>query len=143
VVCPACGADIPAAKFCVRCGVSLVGRPRGFAAAPNERRRVPWVVSTLFPQLPRSSMRVFRFLLPVGLAVVVALEVARLFPLALIGSALLVPALTVTYLFDVDVYEDEPLRVLAFTLVCGAAGGVIAGVLGGAVSSSGVSLLTE
>ncbi len=74
-------------------------------------------------------MASFRAALGLGLAVVVALGVARLYPLALVAAAVVVPLLTVLYLYDVDVYEDEPFSVVAFTMVWGAAAGVFVGLL--------------
>jgi len=125
--CPSCAHEVPEGRFCVRCGADLAdekGRRRGFAAASNERASVPRIVSSLFPQLPRSDMDTFRVALGVGTVLVLGLGIAGLYPLALIAAALLVPILTVLYLYDVDVYEDQPLIVLAFTVAWGALCGV-------------------
>ena len=85
------------------------------------------MISTLFPHLPRSDMRGFRIALAGGAGLILALSLLGLYPLALIVAAVLVPFLTVVYLWDVDLYEDEPLQMLAFTIVWGAAGGVAVG----------------
>ena len=45
------------------------------------------------------------------------------FPVALVGAAVLVPALVLIYVYSVDVYEDTPLPVIALTMVWGAAFG--------------------
>jgi hypothetical protein len=74
--------------------------------------------------------------------VVVALAGARLFPVALIAAATLVPVLTLLYLHEVDVYEDEPPRVLAFTVLWGAAAGVGVGLLARSVGDTGTDALT-
>lgn len=143
--CPSCRERAPRNNYCVRCGTDLAraGRRRRFAAAPNELRGLPSVVSTLFPQLPRSSMIGFRIALIAGVVIVVMLEIADLFPLAVTAAAVLVPLLTILYLYDVDEYEDQPLRVVAVTVVWGAAVGVGVGLLGRYVSPSGVVTLAE
>jgi hypothetical protein len=145
--CPNCGHEVPRAEFCVRCGEPLENRAspypletRGYAAAPDERWGVPRVVSSLFPHLPRSDMHTYRVALLVGSAVVVGLSVFKLFPLALVMAAALVPLLTILYLWDVDLYEDEPLPMLAFTTVWGAAAGVGLGFATRAVTRAQSSL---
>jgi RsiW-degrading membrane proteinase PrsW (M82 family) len=151
VTCWSCGHEVPSGNYCVRCGASLPeaaeepparGR-REFAAAPHESQFLPAVISTLFPQLPRASMATFRVALAIGVAIVVALGLARMFPVAIVAAAVLVPLLVVIYLYDVDVYEDEPVRVIALTMVWGAAAGVIVGVIAEEISPSGVSSLLE
>jgi len=100
---------------------------RAFSADPSESALGAHVVSTLFPQLPRDDMTAFRSILLFGVVVVVALGVVGLFPVALLAAAVLVPLVMVTYLYDVDVYEDEPLRVYILTFAWGAASGAMMG----------------
>jgi len=118
------------------------GEERGghFAAAPHEHRLVPHAISTLFPHLPRAGHVVFRGLLATGTALVASLALAGLFPVGLITAAVLVPLLFVVYFHEVDLYEDEPLLVLAATFVWGAASGVAVGLLRNAVQSPGAAL---
>src|SRR5437764_14243680 len=59
---------------------SLSGVRRAFAAAPHESVLRPTIVSTIFPQLPRPSMAVFRTCLGLGVAPVLALGLAKLYP---------------------------------------------------------------
>lgn len=87
------------------------------------------MVSTIFPQLPRADMDSFRASLALGAAAIIVLAIFGLFPLALVGSAVLVPLLVVLYLWDVDLYEDEPLLTLALTIAWGAGAGVAIGFL--------------
>ena len=111
-----------------------------FAAAPHEHRLVPHAVSTLFPHLPRAGHAAFRGLLAVGIALVASLALAGLFPIALIAAAVLVPLIFVVYFREVDLYEDEPLLVLAATFAWGAASGVAVGLLRNAVQGAGAAL---
>jgi RsiW-degrading membrane proteinase PrsW (M82 family) len=152
VVCGSCAQSVPSGRFCVRCGAVLGGDPAAavpsvrraeFAAAPHERLGSPRLISTIFPQLPRASMNSFRIALAAGVAVVVLLGALRLFPAALVAAAALVPILTVLYLIDVDVYEDEPARVILLTVAWGAASGIAAGVLAKTIAPTGVDLLTR
>jgi hypothetical protein len=104
---------------------------------------VPRLTSTIFPQLPRRAMPMFRGALVAGIAVTLVLGSLRLFPVALVVAALLVPLLVLLYLYDVDVYQDAPLSVVALTMVAGAAGGVATGRLAEAVSPAGAAFLVE
>ncbi len=136
VTCSQCGNQVPRLEFCIRCGdplsdeYSVEGRreqQRRFAAAPDERVNSVAAISTLFPQLPRAEMRAFRLALLAGTAIVVALALLGFFPVALVAAAVLVPLLMVIYLYDVDVYEDEPVWVIGATMLWGAVAGVIWG----------------
>jgi hypothetical protein len=149
--CPNCHRPTPDGNFCVRCGVPLHGdampnsaRARSqFAAAPAEREYVPWLVSTLFPQLPRHSDRHFRLALLGGAVLVIALAAFRLFPVAVIVAALLMPLLVVLYFYDVDIYEQSPAWAIGWTLGWGAAAGVGVGFLARALYPSGFALINR
>lgn len=132
--CDQCGEEVAATPYCVRCGDPLAeerrrgrhGRVReGFAAAPEEAANMPGIVSTLFPALPRAHMRTFRVALVAGLAVMFAFTAFGLYPLAIAAAASLVPLLAVIYIYDVDVYEDEPIRIIALTFAWGAVAGAV------------------
>ena len=133
--CPECGEEVPALEFCVRCGEPLsvsagsgrLGRRSQFAAQSDEPVLAIHVLSTLFPQLPRADLATFRIVLTIGVLTLVGLCVAGLYPLALVAAVLFVPLTMFLYLWDVDVYEDEPIRVLVFTAAWGIVGGVIVG----------------
>jgi hypothetical protein len=148
--CPSCQGTTPDGEFCVRCGAPLRegfdghSRTRShYAAAPHEHVAVPAVLSSLFPHLPRSSHLGFRLALVGGGAVVVGLALGRLFPLALIAAATLLPLLVVLYLVEVNVYEDEPVWAMALTLVWGALTGVGFGLLALDASPSFGSLIVN
>jgi len=69
-------------------------------------------------------MWAFRVALFLGALAIVALCAASLFPLALVIAAILVPLVSATYLWDVDLYEDEPLPVLLATAAWGTLVGI-------------------
>ena len=136
VTCNQCGHNVPRMRFCIRCGHTLddeyhgeqLRRKGSFAAQPEEPVRTI-AVSTLFPQLPRADMHFFRIALLLGTAILVALAAVGAFPLAVSTAAVVVPLLMVLYLWDVDVYEDEPLYVIGATMAWGAAMGVLASLI--------------
>ncbi|MEO8625553.1 MAG: hypothetical protein ABI452_02530 [Candidatus Limnocylindrales bacterium] len=145
VKCNQCGNEVPRLKFCIRCGDPLTDEyaaesvkedRRRFAAAPNERVNAVALISTLFPQLPRADMRSFRLAFGAGVAIMVGLALIGFYPIALAASAVLVPLLMVLYLWDVDIYEDEPLTTLGATMLWGALAGILYGWLLGGVSAS-------
>jgi hypothetical protein len=136
ITCHQCSNAVPRMQFCIRCGDPLRNeyaaeavreQRRRFAAAPDERVNSLAVVSTLFPQLPRADMRSFRLAFAAGVAIIVGLALIGLFPIALVSAAVLVPLLMVLYLWDVDIYEDEPLWVIGATMLWGALAGAVYG----------------
>lgn len=116
---------------------SLSGVRRAFAAAPDESVLRPTIVSTIFPKLPRPSMVVFRSCLALGVATVLVLGLAKLYPVALIAGAVLLPLLVVFYMVDVNVFEEQRLSVIGGTLAWGVVTGVVAALIAKAVSPSG------
>jgi hypothetical protein len=150
--CGSCGEEVPEGRFCVRCGAPLGTDPAAmppsrhrsqFAAAPHERLNAPWLVSSLFPHLPRRSMAGFYGALVAGVVLVLVLALLRVLPIALIAAAVLLPLLTLLYLYDVEVYEDEPVRVIALTLLWGTIVGVGVALLTRAVTSTGAAYFTQ
>jgi hypothetical protein len=172
--CDHCGQEVPASRFCIRCGneleggepalsrftrvpgasavgrsvsgvlsldpASLSGVRRAYAAAPNESVLRPTIVSTIFPQLPQPSMGVFRRCLALGVATVLVLGLAKLYPVALIAGAVLLPMLVVLYLVDVNVFEEQSLPVIGATLAWGLAAGVVTALIAEGVSPSGTEV---
>lgn len=143
VVCEHCGLSTPEAPYCVRCGNPLhpasddpavvTGgrrRPTDFAAAPGEPALALRIASTLFPHLPRADIEPFRWALLISAAAIVAPAMLGFYPVALIVAALAVPLVMILYLHTVDVYEDEPVRVLGFTAAWGAIAGLAVGAVG-------------
>jgi hypothetical protein len=115
-----------AAGFGTRADTAL--RRNQWAAQPEERV-LGLHLSTLFPQLPRADMAAFRLSLLLGAAIVVAIAAAGFYPVAFVGALVLVPMLLVFYMWDVDVYEDESRKVLAFTVSWGIVTGFVAGLI--------------
>ncbi len=134
IICEDCGQETADTPYCVRCGhrrgrAPVAAARRGFSANPTEAALSLRIISTIFPQLPRDEMRAFRWALLLGTAIVVVLGAVGAFPVALVAAAVLVPLVMVVYLYDVDIYEDEPLRIYVFTFVSGAILGALTGLV--------------
>lgn len=126
--CPHCGRETPEGHYCAYCGAHLsaaetphnpTARPHVFALNPNEHVYHPGVISTFFPHLSPYRTHQFRWALLVLAALVLLLVAGRFIPIAIVGAALIVPALYLVYFFVVEVYENEPVSVIALTFVAG------------------------
>jgi RsiW-degrading membrane proteinase PrsW (M82 family) len=85
----------------------------------------PSVFSTLLPHLGHRKIHEFRWAFIIGLAAIVVLVATGLIVAALLASIFLVPTLYIVYLYEAQVYRDEPARVLGATL----AGGIVLGLI--------------
>ncbi|WP_445166071.1 zinc ribbon domain-containing protein [Mycolicibacterium sp. Dal123E01] len=147
--CRLCKHDVPAGRFCGRCGARLVQergsgpdwlRGNAFIAAPGENVLQPSLVSSLFPHLPRRSHGTFRVGLTLVFAVLVLscvmhwyvpmLAVATFAPLLLFGI----------YLGETGVFSDLSWRIWALTAVFGIAVGVGWSLLTAAIVAQSYSL---
>ncbi len=127
--CPHCGQTVPHLRFCVRCGTAMdqPAARRAFAAHPGEPARALRLFSTLFPHLPQGGYDEFRHAFALGIAVVVVLVIAGLYPLALVAAAIVVPVLFGLYFIEVDLYERAPLAAVAATIAWGLVVGLVLG----------------
>jgi RsiW-degrading membrane proteinase PrsW (M82 family) len=125
VTCPHCGRAVPAGDFCGHCGVHLTTssttRRHAFAAVPSEHVAQLSIVSTLFPHLAHRRGGAFRWALVSGGAAVLLLAALHLFAPAAVVAIFLLPVLYLLYLYEVEVYEDEPWLVIGATMIVGAA----------------------
>ncbi len=130
VTCVRCGASVPPGSFCGNCGARLDPggarvRRTSYAAAPHEHVVQSSVITTLFPHLPHRQVHIFREVLVAGVAVVLLLAALRWVAPATLVSVLLLPVLYLLYMYEAEVYEDEPLQVLVLTFVAGGALGFV------------------
>jgi RsiW-degrading membrane proteinase PrsW (M82 family) len=134
VRCDHCAHDVPDGVFCTRCGAHQgtseeIGnartRPHRYAAHPAEHVIQPSVFTTLFPHLGQHKVHEFRWAFLVGLAGILVLYLAGLITAAILVAAFLVPVLYLIYLYEAQVYRDEPATVLGFTI----GGGILVGIV--------------
>ena len=74
-------------------------------------------------------MGTFQLVLGIGVSAIVGLAIVGVYPVAFAAALVLVPLMMVLYMWDIDVYEDEPLRVIGYTAGWGIVTGLIAGLL--------------
>ena len=132
--CDHCANDVPDGVFCTRCGAhqgtaAEVGDPKTrenrYAAHPGEHVVQPSVFTTLFPHLGQHKIHEFRWGFAAGLAGILILYVAGLITAAILVATFLVPVLYLIYLYEAQVYRDEPAIVLGFTIGGGALIGLV------------------
>jgi hypothetical protein len=134
VRCDHCAHDVPDGVFCTRCGAhqGTTGelgdaklREHRYAAHPAEHVVQPSMFTTLFPHLGQHKIHEFRWAFVVGLAGIVVLYISGLITAAILVAIFLVPLLYLIYLYEAQVYRDEPAIVLGFTIGGGAVVGLI------------------
>ena len=132
--CDHCAHDVPDGVFCTLCGAhqgttqesgNAKSRVNRYAAHPAEHVVQPSVFTTLFPHLGDHKIHEFRWAFAVGLAGVLLLYLAHLITAAILVAIFLVPVLYLIYLYEAQVYRDEPALVLGFTL----GGGIVVGLV--------------
>jgi RsiW-degrading membrane proteinase PrsW (M82 family) len=139
VLCPHCGMTVPEGDFCGHCGAHLTtassARRHAFAAVPSESVAHLSIVTTLFPHLAHRRGGAFRWALLGGSAAIVLLAALQLFAPATAVATFLLPGLYLLYLYEVEVYENEPWLVVGATMFAGAIlGYAFTAYVGGAVA---------
>jgi hypothetical protein len=147
--CPACRHDVPAGRFCARCGAHLslpagerpgLLRVRDFAAAPGENVLQPSIVSSMFPQLPSRSRVAFRFALALVVAVLITFCLLQWYVPMLALAIFAAPTLVAIYLVESRLLSDLPVWVWVLTAALGLAVGVGWATLTGAIVAETYSL---
>src|SRR5207253_466598 len=132
--CDHCAHDVPDGVFCTRCGAhqgtteefgNAKLREHRYAAHPGEHVAQPSVITTLFPHLGHHKIHEFRWAFIAGLAGVLVLYISGLIAAAILVAAFLVPVLYLVYLYEAQVYRDEPATILGWTI----GGGVVVGLV--------------
>jgi uncharacterized paraquat-inducible protein A len=132
VTCPVCGNVVPVGAYCAACGTHLTHdattpsarRAHSYVAAPGESVLHLSVVSSLFPHLSHRSRGPFRVGLLAIIAAMLVLDALRLQAPAIAVSALGIPLLFQLYIYEADLYDEEPIFATALTIGLGAALGV-------------------
>jgi RsiW-degrading membrane proteinase PrsW (M82 family) len=130
MLCQSCGRQVDERAYCPYCGAHIVyntGAARGrgkrshvFALNPAEHLYHLSIVSTFFPHLSRRRTHQARWLLFLGVLVVLFISAERFVPLAILVAALLMPVFYLLYFFDSQLYGKEPFRILGATFALGA-----------------------
>lgn len=120
--CPRCGGETPeVSRFCQACGLDLqsddVARRKSFAAKPDEPVASFALISTIMPRGSGRHPQTYRIALVIGLTVALISAIFGALPIAILVAAFTVPIVYVVYLYDVNMWEDEPLLVTAASFV--------------------------
>lgn len=125
MTCPRCSTELPAgAAFCHACGTDPVrgdnqtnGRRHTYAVNPGESVWSFNIVSSLMPLASERTPQTYRFALLCGAAVPAIAAALGWLPFAVAAAAVLVPTVYLIYLYDVNEWEDQPVPVVAGTVV--------------------------
>jgi len=120
--CPRCHAQIPGtAHFCPECGADRRGgdaaRSRSFAAKPDEPVASFALVSSIMPMGSGQRPQTYRIALTIALVVALVAAIFGALPIAVLVAAFAVPIVYIVYMYDVNLWEDEPLPVTGFAFV--------------------------
>lgn len=121
--CPRCHAELPdVAHFCHVCGQDVrsddLARRRSFAAKPDEPVASFALVSTIMPRGAGERPQTYRIALTIALVAALVAAIFGALPIAILVAAFALPIVYIVYLYDVNLWEDEPIPVtgLAFGL---------------------------
>jgi hypothetical protein len=121
--CQRCHAQIPGtAHFCPECGADRRtgdwARRRSFAAKPDEPVASFALLSSIMPLGSGQRPQTYRVALTIALLVALVAAIFGAMPIAVLVAAFAVPIVYIVYMYDVNLWEDEPLPVtgLAFGL---------------------------
>jgi hypothetical protein len=120
VPCSTCAADNPeVAAYCHRCGSSLRGAGRGSAYAIQGGEAVGQfaLISTVMPHTSRQTADSYRWALIASSVLILGATFLAMLPIAVAAAAFLVPMTYLVYVYDVNLWEDTPVRFVVVAFV--------------------------
>ena len=121
--CPRCRAELPeVAHFCHICGQDQrspdLVRRKSFAAKPDEPVASFALISSIMPRGVGQRPQTYRIALTIALVVALIAAIFGAMPIAVLVAAFAIPIVYIVYIYDVNLWEDEPIPVagLAFAL---------------------------
>ena len=121
--CPRCRAELPpVALFCQVCGQDQrsadLTRRKSFAARPDEPVASFALISSIMPRGAGQRPQTYRIALAIAIVVALIAAIFGAMPIAVLVAAFAVPVVYIVYIYDVNIWEDEPVIVigLAFLL---------------------------
>ncbi len=114
--CQRCHAAISeASHFCHRCGNDLRSsdgeRRQSFAAKPDEPVASFALVSTIMPRGAGQRPQTYKLALILALTAALLAAIFGAVPIALMIAAFAIPIVYIVYIYDVNLWEDEPVAV--------------------------------
>jgi len=118
VPCPTCSTENPeVALYCYRCGTPLRGsastRDGAYAVQSSEGVNQFALVSTILPHTNRETADNYRWAMIISAALIVAATGFGLLPIAVAAAAFMIPIVYLVYIYDVNMWEDAPVPVVA------------------------------
>jgi hypothetical protein len=122
VSCPTCSTENPeVALYCHRCGTSLRGssstRAGSYAVQSSEGVNQFALISTILPHSNRQTADNYRWAMILSAVLIVAATALGLLPIAVAAAAFLIPIVYLVYIYDVNMWEDAPVPVVAALFV--------------------------
>ena len=116
--CPTCSTQSPeVALYCYRCGTSLRGsastRAGSYAVQSSEGVNQFALISTIMPHTNRQTADNYRWAMILSAVLIVAATGLGLLPIAVAAAAFLIPVAYLVYIYDVNMWEDAPVPVVA------------------------------
>lgn len=122
MTCPRCRADVPdVAHFCQRCGQDLrsedAARRHRFAVKPDEPVASLALMSTIMPRGVNGKPTTYRLALVAGLVLAMVAAIFGALPIAILVAVVTIPLVYIVYLYDVNMWDDQPVLVTALAFV--------------------------
>lgn len=120
--CPRCRAELPeVAHFCHHCGQDMrspdLARRKSFAVKPDEPVASFALVSTIMPRGAGERPQTYRLALTIALVAALIAAIFGALPIAVLIAAFAIPIVYIVYLYDVNLWEDEPVPVTAMAFL--------------------------
>ncbi len=120
--CPRCRAALPAiAHFCHACGQDQrsadLARRKSFAVKPDEPVASFALISSIMPRGAGQRPQTYRIALTIALVVALIAAIFGAMPIAVLVAAFAIPIVYIAYIYDVNLWEDEPLPVVGLAFV--------------------------
>jgi len=118
VQCSRCGAGLPGvAHFCHVCGQDLrspdLARRKSFAVRPDEPVASFALISSIMPRGSGQRPQTYRIALAIALVVALVAAIFGALPIAVLVAAFAVPIVYIVYIYDLNLWEDQPVGVTA------------------------------
>ncbi|GAB2624306.1 zinc-ribbon domain-containing protein [Pseudactinotalea suaedae] len=120
--CPQCHTPLPdVAHYCHRCGKDVISstdsRQQHFAVKPDEPVASFAIVSTIMPRGAGQRGQTYRIALVIALVIALLAACFGAVPLAVLVAAFAIPVVYIVYLYDVNLWDDNPVQVTVMAFV--------------------------
>jgi RsiW-degrading membrane proteinase PrsW (M82 family) len=114
--CPTCQSANPeVAAFCHKCGASLRAGSSGvrsYAVQSSEGVNQFALISTIMPHTSRETADNYRWAMIISSVLIIGATALGLLPIAIAAAAFLIPLAYLVYIYDVNLWEDAPAKVV-------------------------------